>query len=49
MQIKVMGGFLDGIDGDRFYRHLQTRQTIIDRIDFDRRDGHNEQKMAEED
>ena len=44
-----MGDFLDGIDGDRLYRLLQTGQTIIDRIDFDRRDGHNEQKMAEED
>ena len=29
-----MGGFLDGIDGDRFYRHLQTG------IDYYRRDGH---------
>ena len=26
-----MGGFLDGIDGDRLYRLLQTGQTIIDR------------------
>ena len=26
-----MGGFLDGIDSDR---HLQTRQTIIDGMDF---------------
>ena len=35
MQIKVMGGFLDGIDGDR---HLQTRQTIIDGMDIYRWD-----------
>ena len=34
MQIKGMGGFLDGIDGDRLYRLLQTGQTIIDGIDF---------------
>ena len=27
MQIKGTGGFLDGMDGDRFYRLLQTRQT----------------------
>ena len=30
-----MGGFLDGIDGDR---HLQTRQTIIDGMDIYRWD-----------
>ena len=34
-----MGGFLDGIDGDRLYRHLQTGQTIIDGMGIYRWNG----------
>ena len=44
-----MGGSLDGIDGIDFIDYYRQGQTLIDRIDFDSRDGHNERKMAEED